>query len=183
MPLYVLGLMGATRRLDHYDASLGWQSLFIVAAVGVGILILGAGVQILQFAYSFWKRKELADSTGDPWDGRTLEWSTTSPAPFYNFAVLPEVTGRDAFWEAKQSDLEVVKPVYEDIELPKNTGTGVIIAGFAFIAGFAMIWHLWWLAPVGVVGIILSVIIRSTNDDTEYTVTADELAAYEGAIR
>jgi cytochrome o ubiquinol oxidase subunit 1 len=180
VPLYILGLMGATRRLDHYDASLGWQPLFIVAGIGVAIIGLGVGVQLLQLAYSIWKRKELRDTTGDPWNGRTLEWSTVSPAPFYNYAVLPEVTGRDAFWEAKQAKATPKKPVYEDIELPKNTGMGVIIAGFALVFGFAFVWHLWWLAPVGLLGVILSVIIRSTDEHTEYTVTAKQLEKYEG---
>ncbi|HWT55466.1 MAG TPA: cbb3-type cytochrome c oxidase subunit I [Candidatus Microsaccharimonas sp.] len=181
VPLYILGLMGATRRLDHYDASLGWQPLFIVAGVGVICVLIGVGFQVLQLAYSIWKRQELRDTTGDPWGGRTLEWSTVSPAPFYNYAVLPEVSERDPFWAAKQAKRTVVTPKYEDIELPKNSGMGVVIAGFAFLAGFGFIWHLWWLVGIGLLGVIVSVIVRSTNEDTEYTVTAAELARYEGA--
>src|SRR4051812_44662816 len=149
IPLYILGLMGATRRLDHYDASLGWQQLFIVAAVGVGLVMLGIGFQILQFIVSIRQRKQNLDTTGDPWDGRTLEWSTTSPAPEYNFAVIPTVTERDAFWVAKQAGIPA-KHVYEDIQMPKNTPLALFIAISAFTAGFGLIWHIFWLAGLGI---------------------------------
>jgi len=179
VPLYILGLMGATRRLDHYDASMGWQQLFIVAAVGVVFVLAGIGFQLLQLVYSIWKRKDNLDTTGDPWNARTLEWSTTSPPPYYNFAVLPEVTERDPFWAEKQSGRPAAKPVYKDFLLPKNSGAGVIIAGFAFCFGFAVIWHILWLGIVGLVGVILAVIIHLSNDDTEYVVTAAEIARVE----
>jgi cytochrome o ubiquinol oxidase subunit 1 len=179
-PLYILGLMGATRRLDHYDSSLGWQGLFIVAGVGALILAFGIFLQVLQLVYSIWKRKDNLDTTGDPWNGRTLEWSTPSPAPAYNFAVLPVVTDRDAFWVRKQLK-QVTKPQYEDIELPKNSSAAIFIAGFAFIFGFSIVWHIWWAAPIGVLGIIVSVIVRSLNDEPEYTLTAKEVEAMEAA--
>lgn len=182
-PLYILGLMGATRRLDHYDKSLGWQGLFIVAGVGAMIIFLGLGFQILQFIVSFKQRHRNIDSTGDPWNGRTLEWATVSPAPFYNFAVTPVVTERDQFWTDKQAKANSKKPHYEDIEMPKNTGMGIVIAGFAFVFGFAIIWHIIWLIPVGLLGVIASVIIRSNNDDTEYTITGTELAKLDAVGR
>ena len=103
MPLYILGLMGATRRLDHYDASMGWQPLFIVAAVGVAIIMIGIGIQVLQVLVSIKQRKENRDLSGDHWGGRTLEWSIPSPPPLYNFAITPKVDTRDPFWVAKQS--------------------------------------------------------------------------------
>ncbi|MEK7594561.1 MAG: cytochrome o ubiquinol oxidase subunit I [Patescibacteria group bacterium] len=180
IPLYILGMMGATRRLDHYDASLGWQGLFIVAGVGVVIIVAGIGFQILQLIVSFKQRKANLDTTGDPWDGRTLEWSTRSPAPSYNFAVLPVVTGRDPFWESKHSKTEPTKPKYQDIVMPKNTPMGMVIAGFAFLIGFAAIWHIVWLAPIGVLGVIGCIIVRA-NLDTEYTITAGRLAKIEAA--
>jgi cytochrome o ubiquinol oxidase subunit 1 len=179
-PLYILGFMGATRRLDHYDASLGWQGLFIVAGVGVMVICLGVGFQLLQFAVSFLQRKQNRDTTGDPWNGRTLEWSTSSPAPFYNFAVIPTVTDRDAFWAMKQKKT-TEKPKLVDIKLPKNTSAGIFIAGFAFIFGFAAIWHITWLAVIGLLGIIISLIVRLSSDETEYTITAAELAKLEAA--
>jgi len=178
-PLYILGLMGATRRLDHYDPSMGWQGLFIVAGVGVLIVCAGIGFQILQFVVSIVQRKKHLDTTGDPWNGRTLEWATTSPPPLYNFAVTPTVTTRDAFWEAKHSKPAAAKPVYQDITLPKNTGAGIFIAGFALVFGFAMIWHLWWLGGIGLLGVIGSVLVRMTAEDTEYTIPAAEVARIE----
>lgn len=178
LPLYALGLMGATRRLDHYDDPGGWQVLFIVAGVGVLVIALGAGLQLLQLAVSIWQRKKHHDTTGDPWDGRTLEWSVPSPAPFYNFAVTPKVKQRDAFWEQKESVRRHEKPEklnYQPIILPKNSSIGLVIGGFAFLIGFGLIWHMWWMAIVGTLGVIVCVIIRCSNDNTEYTISAEEI--------
>ena len=176
-PLYILGLMGATRRLDHYDASLGWRPLFVVAGVGALTVIAGIGFQILQFIVSIIQRKQNLDTTGDPWDGRTLEWSTPSPVPVYNFAVTPVVTSRDAFWESKK--LPKLAPIYEDIELPKNSPLGIFIGGFSFIFGFGVIWHIWSIVPVGLLGVIGCIIIRSMDDHTEYVLTAAEVEQME----
>ncbi|HET8709472.1 MAG TPA: cytochrome o ubiquinol oxidase subunit I [Candidatus Saccharimonadales bacterium] len=178
-PLYILGLMGATRRLDHYAASTGWQPLFLIAGFGAMVIGLGIFMQLLQVGVSVWKRKQYVDTTGDPWNGRTLEWSLPSPVPFYNYAVLPEVTGRDPFWESKQRRSEKTKPHYEDIVLPKNSGVPVIIAAFAFGFGFAVIWHLWWLAALAMLGIVVSILLRTTNDETEYVLKADEVAVLD----
>jgi cytochrome o ubiquinol oxidase subunit 1 len=178
LPLYALGLMGATRRLDHYDASTGWQSLFIVAGIGVMIICLGIGLQLLQIGVSIWQRKKNIDSTGDPWNGRTLEWSVPSPAPHYNFAITPVVTDRDQFWVDKQKLLDgklLPHREYVDIELPRNSGLGIIIAGLGFLACFGLIWHIWWLVVIGLVGVVVGVAVRGSDDDTEYTITAEEL--------
>jgi cytochrome o ubiquinol oxidase subunit 1 len=190
VPLYILGLMGATRRLDHYSASTGWQPLFIVAGFGTAIVGAGLAFLLLQFGYSVYKREELRDKTGDPWNGRTLEWSIPSPIPFYNFAILPVVSSRDPFWISKhpsqepgQKVIETKKPHYEDIELPKNSGFGLIIAFFAFLFGFAMIWHIVWLAAFGILGIIFSIVIRSTNDETEYVIPAEEVEKLDKSYR
>lgn len=176
LPLYALGLMGATRRLDHYDGD-GWKVLFMVAGVGVMIIALGVGLQILQLIVSVWQRKKNIDTTGDPWNGRTLEWSVPSPAPFYNFAVTPIVDSRDAFWEEKQQNEagRRSKSIYKDIRLPKNSGLGLVIGGFSFLIGFGLIWHMWWLALVGLIGVITTIIIRCSDDETEYTLPATEL--------
>lgn len=174
-PLYILGLMGATRRLNHYDASLGWQWLFIVAGVGVLIIAAGVATQLLQLGYSIYRKDKLSDKTnGDPWDGRTLEWSTVSPPPHYNFAVLPIIKGRDAFWEYKKNKKHE-KLKLEPIIMPKNTGSGIIIAGFALIMGFALIWHIWWLAFIGIIGAMVTAILHLNNDDHEYTISVKEL--------
>ncbi len=177
VPLYILGIMGATRRLDHYDASLGWQGLFVVSGIGAVILFSGAALQLLQIIVSIKNRKKNIDTTGDPWNGRTLEWSVPSPAPVYNFAVSPAVTSRDQFWEDKQNvkDKKPKKPIYEDIYLPKNSPFGMIIAGFVGVFGFAIIWHIWWLALIGLLGAITAFIIRSMDDEPEYCITAKEV--------
>lgn len=181
MPLYALGLMGATRRLDHYDPSLGWQELFIVAGIGVAVIGLGVAFQLLQLGYSFWKRNENRVHN-DPWDGRTLEWSTTSSPPHYNFAAIPQVTERDAFWEMKQNKQKTGQKA-EDIWLPKNSGFGIIIAAFAFIGGFAVVWHIWWLAVIGLIGILISLIIRLSQDETEYLIPSSEVTTLESKHR
>jgi len=177
IPLYILGLMGATRRLNNYDPSLGWQGLFIVAAIGAAIIFAGIGFQILQLGYSIWKRNENRVS-GDPWNGRTLEWSTTSPPPSYNFAALTPVDSRDAFWELKKTK-QAEKPAYEDIQLPKNSGVGIFIALFAFIFGFGAVWHIWWLLPIGLVGVISCIVGRASQGGTEYRLSAKKVAAME----
>lgn len=181
-PLYVLGIMGATRRLDHYDASLGWQGLFIVAGIGVMILAVAVFFQVLQLAYSIWKRQELRDTTGDPWDGRTLEWSTPSPAPHYNFAVIPEVKSRDDFWYTKQHKTKAHEGAFKPFYLPKNTPFGMIIAFAGAVVCFALIWHIWWLLVAGMIGLIVSILWRFNIEDTEYKVTKEMiLAEHKGA--
>ncbi len=180
MPLYILGLMGATRRLDHYDASMGWQGLFIVAGVGIAIIFAGVGFQILQIIVSFLQRKQNMDTSGDPWDGRTLEWATSSPPPFYNFARIPEVQERDQFWVMKQNKTTGSnKQSYETIYLPKNSPLGMFIGGFSGIFGFAIIWHTWWLAAFGIIGIIACLILRLSSDDTENGVAAGTVEKME----
>jgi cytochrome o ubiquinol oxidase subunit 1 len=180
-PQYILGLMGATRRLDHYDASLGWQPLFIVAGIGVLVIAAGVAFQIVQLIVSIWQRDERRDLTGDPWNGRTLEWSVPSPAPVYNFTKIPVVVERDQFWADKQRDVTRI-PAYEDILLPKNTGAGVWIAGFAFTFGFGMIWHIYWLSALAIIGLVTAVIVRASNDEPEYVLTAKEVERLDNAL-
>jgi cytochrome o ubiquinol oxidase subunit 1 len=174
MPLYILGLMGATRRLDHYDASLGWRPLFIIAAIGVVSIIIGFVFQVVQLIVSIKERKQNIDTTGDPWNGRTLEWSTKSPPPHYNFAVLPEVDCRDPFWVAKEKNIKPA-PVYEDIVMPKNSPIGFIIGGLSMALGFALVWHIMWLALISFLSIVVCLIIRLSDDHIEHVITAEEL--------
>ncbi len=180
VPLYILGLMGATRRLDHYDASMGWQGLFIVAGVGVMIILAGVGFQILQLIVSIRQRKQNLDTTGDPWNGRTLEWATSSPAPHYNFAIIPEVHSRDAFWEQKHSK-EIETKKYRDIYMPKNSGIGLIIAIVAFLGSFAIIWHIWWFVPISIIVIVCLVLYKTTNDNSQYRISAAKLSKLESS--
>jgi cytochrome o ubiquinol oxidase subunit 1 len=164
MPLYILGFMGATRRLDHYDPSLGWQGLFIVAGIGVAIIGLGVLMQVVQLIVSIKNRHALRVKSGDPWDARTLEWSLPIRIPHYNFDVIPTVTDRDAWWEYKKNKKGLIYGAPEPFYIPKNTGFGIYIAGFAGMACFAIIWHIWWLMIVGLVGVIVCTIIRTTNE-------------------
>ncbi len=178
LPLYVLGFMGATRRLDSYDASLGWQSLFIVAGIGVAIIAVGVLFQVAQIVWSIVKRGANRDVTGDPWDGRTLEWSLSSPPPVYNFAVIPTVHDRDAFWDAKQQG-HIAAPQYTDIALPKNSPLGIFIGVAAGLIGFGLIWHIWWLALLGLVAVITVLIYRLCQEDTEEIIPAAVVAQIE----
>jgi cytochrome o ubiquinol oxidase subunit 1 len=182
LPLYALGLMGAARRLDGYDASLGWQGLFIVAGVGLMVILLGVFFQVVQVGYSIWKRRELRVGS-DPWDGRTLEWSTSTPIAEYNYASLTSVTYRDDFWEQKQLKVKTPKALIEPIRVPKNTGAGVFIGLGAFVVGFAIIWHIWWLALVALIATIVVVIMATLREDTETIIAVDEIVATEKRLR
>ena len=179
MPLYVLGFMGMTRRLNTYNHP-EWGPWLIVAAVGAAIIACGIALNLWQLVYSVWKRKDNMDLSGDPWDGRTLEWSTSSPPPFYNFAHLPRVDSIDQFWEDKQKGNGWVRPSsYEDIHMPRNTAAGFWIGAFSIVLGFALTWHIWWLAVVGLVGMIGSFIARTFDNDIDYYVPAAEVERIE----
>ncbi len=182
VPLYILGFLGATRRLDHYAASTGWQPFFIIAATGVCIIAAAVITQAWQVIVSIRDRRQNTDTTGDPWDGHTLEWATASPVPFYNFAKTPVVDGRDAFWEMKKRGERpgILPPDgYDDITLSKNTGMAIYLSGFVFLAAFGLVWHIIWLALLGIFGAIACVIIRSFDEDTEYVLPAAEVERLE----
>jgi cytochrome o ubiquinol oxidase subunit 1 len=178
MPLYALGFMGMTRRLNHYSNP-DWQPYLIVAAFGAVVIALAIATQIVQLVVSIRNRALTADTTGDPWNGRTLEWATTSPPPFYNFAELPVVTGLDEFWKMKKEGWEPSMASYKPIHMPRNTGTGFIISGFSVAFGFAMIWHVWWLAAFGFIGIIAAMIVHSYNTNRGMSVSADVIEDIE----
>jgi len=180
IPLYVLGFMGMARRMQHYDNP-AWQPYLIVAAVGTLLILCGIGCTLMQLVVSIRQRHANRDLTGDPWDGRTLEWLTASPPAAYNFAVLPVVKDRDAFWDMKEKGTAYLKPErYEDIEVPRNTFLGLAVGVLAFLLGFAAIWHIWWLAVAGFAGLIAVVIARSCDDDTTEVIPAAEVERIEG---
>jgi cytochrome o ubiquinol oxidase subunit 1 len=151
--LYVAGLLGMTRRLQHYEVA-AWRPWILIAGIGIVILLIGAIAQVIQLVVSIRQRDALRDETGDPWDGRSLEWATASPPPAFNFAVLPNVGGEGPYWQIKRLAIErhqlAPEPTYEPIEVPRNSPTGFITAFFATITGFALIWHIWRLVAVGV---------------------------------
>lgn len=179
MPLYMLGFMGATRRLDHYDASTGWNPLFILVGVGAGIILCGVLVQIYGLYKSIKDRKKNLDTTGDPWNGRTLEWSIPSPPPIYNFAVIPTVDQIDPLWAIKRGQAPKPTENYEDIHLPKNTPIGIYIGIISLIFGFAMTWHIFWLAIISFMGIIAFLIIRLSGPDVHEVITAEQVRQME----
>ena len=182
-PLYAVGLMGMTRRTFDYSAA-AFQPWMVVSAVGGGVVLAGFLLLVAQLVVSVRQRERLAVPAGDPWDGRSLEWSLPSPPPEWNFAVLPQVVERDDFTRRKATrglDEEVI--AYEDIELPKNTAQGPAYAVFGTIFGFAMVWHIWWLAAFGVLAMIGLVIGRSFQNDLTRTVPAEEVAAADRAFR
>ncbi len=179
MPLYVLGFMGMTRRLSQ-QIDPQFHSLLVVASVGAALIGLGVLCQLMQFYVSIRDRDQNRDLTGDPWGGRTLEWATSSPPPFYNFAIVPNVQERDAFWEQKERGEAYKKPAsYEEIHMPKNTGAGVIISAFSLVFGFAMIWHIWWMAIVGFIGMVATWIVHSFNRDVDYYVPVKQIEEIE----
>lgn len=177
MPLYALGLMGATRRLNTYDSSTGWQPFFIIAFIGGLIIAAAVTMQVIQIIASIKQRKQLADTTGDPWDARTLEWSLPSPPMPYNFAAIPEVTVRDVFWKMKQEGRPHLPQ--HDIHMPKNTAAGIYISILAFMGGFGLVWEINWMAVVAIVGIIVVFIRKAFDDHSEYTLPAAEVTKLE----
>lgn len=179
VPLYILGFMGMTRRLSQ-NIDPAFHPLLLVAAFGAVLIFCGILTQLLQLAVSIKDRNKLRDETGDPWGGRTLEWATSSPPPFYNFAQVPQVNDRDAFWDMKEKGTAYQQPAkYSEIHMPKNTGAGVIIGLFSLIMGFALIWYIWWMAIVGFVGAIATWIIYSFSKDVDYYVPVDVVTKIE----
>ncbi|MCW6506499.1 cytochrome o ubiquinol oxidase subunit I [Lichenifustis flavocetrariae] len=186
MPLYLLGLMGMTRRMQHYDDPT-WHPWLIVAAVGAAIILAGIICQVVQLFVSIRQRASLRDETGDPWNGRSLEWSTASPPPAFNFAVLPEVHGEEPYWGIKQRAHEQQHldntPDYEPIDMPRNSPTGFVCAFFATLVGFALIWYMWWLAIVGLLGAYATFVVFAWRNRVEDVIPAETVARIDQANR
>ena len=177
-PLYVLGLMGVTRRLRTFDDP-SLQIWFVIAAIGAAIIAVGIAAFLVQIAVSFMNRKALADTTGDPWNGRTLEWATSSPPPDYNFAFTPIVHDLDAWHDMKAREAGRPTEGFRDIHMPKNTGAGVILAGLSAVCGFAMIWYIWWLAAVSLLGVVGYAIWHSFDYDRDFHIPAADVTRVE----
>jgi cytochrome o ubiquinol oxidase subunit 1 len=167
-----------TRRMQHYDV-VSWQPWLVVAAAGVVVILAGIVSQVIQLVVSIRDRKQHRDLTGDPWNGRTLEWSTASPPPAWNFAVLPEVSAIDAYWSSKISHQRTPARAYQPIEVPKNSPIGFVTAFFAVITGFALIWHIWWLVVLGLFGAFAALLVFAFRDGEEIEISAEQIARSE----
>jgi cytochrome o ubiquinol oxidase subunit 1 len=186
-PGYVAGLEGMTRRLQHYDNP-AWYPWMLLSALGVLIILAGVGAQIAQLVVSIRTRAARRDVTGDPWDGRSLEWATSSPPPVFNFAKLPDVSDQEPYWDIKQQTREAMQlvtpePEYEPIEIPRNSPTGFVTAFFATVTGFALIWHIWWLVILGLIGAYVTFVVFAWRDHTELVIPAEEVARMDRANR
>jgi cytochrome o ubiquinol oxidase subunit 1 len=186
VPLYAAGLLGMTRRLQHYDLSI-WRPWVLAAGIGIIVFIAALACQVMQLVVSISRREELRDATGDPWNGRSLEWATASPPPAFNFAILPNVQGEEPYWEIKRRAIETQQlakePDYKPIEMPRNSPTGFITAFFATITGFALIWHIWWLVGLGLAAAYAVFVWFAWRDVEEYEIPAAEVARLDRARR
>ncbi|MDQ6868516.1 MAG: cytochrome o ubiquinol oxidase subunit I [Pseudomonadota bacterium] len=186
VPLYAAGLSGMTRRLQHYDVAM-WRPWVLIAAFGIVIMACAAACQVAQLVVSIRRREELRDVTGDPWNGRSLEWATPSPPPAFNFAVLPNIQGAEAYWGMKQHVLKQARldeePAYANIEMPRNSPTGFVCAFFATFMGFALIWHIWWMVGLAALGAYATFVVFAWRDTDEYFILAETVARIDRANR
>jgi cytochrome o ubiquinol oxidase subunit 1 len=186
MPLYVVGLEGMTRRLQHYDQP-QWYPWLVVALLGAVLIFCGIGLQVAQLIVSIRSRRARIEPTGDPWDGRTLEWAIASPPPSFNFAVVPNVKTDEPYWGMKQKARELLhlspEPAYEPVEVPRNSATGFVTAFFATVVGFALIWHIWWMAILGLVGAFATFVAFAWRDVAEEIIPREEVARIDRANR
>ncbi|TCJ39775.1 cytochrome o ubiquinol oxidase subunit I [Parafrankia sp. BMG5.11] len=181
-PIYIVGLMGTTRRTRYLeDPTL--QPWFVIAAIGAVIIAIGIAAFVIQIAVSIKNREKLRDNSGDPWDGRTLEWSTASPPPAYNFAFTPIVHDLDAWYDMKRRGCQQPEGGYLPIHMPKNTGMGVILSGLATVLGFAMVWYIWWLAALAFAALAIISIAHTFNTDRDYYIPAGEVGRSERGQR
>jgi cytochrome o ubiquinol oxidase subunit I len=186
VPLYAVGLLGMTRRLQHYDQP-QWHPWLLVAGAGVLIILCGIVLQATQLIVSIRSRARRTDPTGDPWDGRTLEWAIPSPPPAFNFAALPNVSGQEPYWGMKNKAIEAMhlsqEPHYEPIEVPRNSPTGFVTAFFAFFLGFSLIWHIWWMVVLALLGAFATFVVFAWRDVSESVIGAEEVARIDRANR
>ena len=177
-PPYILGFMGVTRRMSHFeDPELQW--LFQISFVGTLMIAGGIGALLMQFFMTWKNRKKLRDVTGDPWDGRTLEWSTSSPPPDYNFAFTPVVYDNDTFADMKKAGWKRPLKDYVAIHMPKNTWAGFVISAIAMVIGFAIIWHMWLLTGLAFIAMMVAIVGHTFNYKRDYYISAEEVTRTE----
>lgn len=175
MPMYFLGLAGMPRRIYTYDPESGWFSLNFVATIGA--FLMGAAFILLVYNIYYSIRRQKPEVSGDPWDGRTLEWATDGAIPpHYNFAVIPKVTGLDAFWRLKkEKQRERIDDAILPIHMPSHSGKPFMMSVFFFISGFGLVFEWFWVGIVGAVGVLVIMILRSLECDKGYYVSVEEI--------
>ncbi|WP_019003895.1 cytochrome aa3 quinol oxidase subunit I [Cohnella laeviribosi] len=175
MPMYFLGLAGMPRRIYTYDPESGWFSLNFVATIGA--FLMGAAFILLVYNIYYSIRRQKPEVSGDPWDGRTLEWATDGAIPpHYNFAVIPKVTGLDAFWRLKkEKQRERIDDAILPIHMPSHSGKPFMMSVFFFISGFGLVFEWFWMGIVGAVGVLVIMILRSLECDKGYYVSVEEI--------
>lgn len=184
MPQYVLGLMGMTRRLVTYGWDKGWWEMNLVSTIGAVLMAIAFLLQVWQIVYSV--KYSPKDTTGDPWNGRTLEWSIPSPAPHYNFATLPQVSSQDEWWEEKQRRArgeQSPMPKLEPIHMPRNSGIPFVMSMFWFTAGFGFVFDWVWMTVAGLAGVAVCMLVHSFNYNTDYYIPVEEITRTEAALR
>src|ERR1700688_4335281 len=179
MPLYVLGFMGVTRRLRHFDDP-SLQVWTVIAAFGAILILFGIASFLVQLYVSIRNREALRDLTGDPWNGRTLEWSTSSPPPPYNFAFTPVVHELDTWWDMKKHGYRRPVEGFRAIHMPRNTGAGVVLAAISVVFGFAMVWYMWWLAALSFAALVAAAIIHTFNYERDFYFRREDVVQTEG---
>lgn len=182
-PQYFLGLDGMPRRIYTYLESDNWFSLNAISTAGAFMMAIGFALFVYNIYFSW--RYEKRETTGDPWDGRSLEWATSSAVPpFYNFAKLPEVTDRDAFWTMKEKGIRLHADTnYEKVHMPSNTWLGFVMSFIMFIASFALVFSWFPLAIISGIGIFICMILRSFDYDEGYYVSAKEIQEIESKAK
>jgi cytochrome o ubiquinol oxidase subunit 1 len=180
IPPYILGFMGVTRRTSHFE-DMSLQPLFQISLLGTLMIAAGIGCLLMQIIWSIYKRAELRDVTGDPWGGRTLEWSTSSPPPDYNFAFTPVVHDNDTWADMKKNGYLRPLKDFVSIHMPKNTWAGFGIAALSFVVGFAIIWHMWLLMGLAFIAMIAATIYHTFDYKRDYYIPAEQVVRTENA--
>ena len=181
--MYALGFMGMPRRID-YIPFVSWRPLLMSEEAGIFLFLIAAYYMIKQMYVSIRDRAQHRVTGPDPWrTARSLEWLTHCPVPFYNFALLPHINSRDEWAWRRQNGLVNLRPDhYEDIHLPNNTFVPMLLGALAFGLGFGMVWRMYWLAGLSLLGIVVAVIARSFEPDSGHTIPGVRIREIEETL-
>jgi len=181
IPMYITGLDGQARRMYTYSESTGFAPLNMVAFIGAGIMAISFALLVYNVYYSV--RYSPRNIGNDPWNARTLEWATHTPVPEYNFAITPQVKSTEAFWDAKKNGHEIFKGKIEKIHMPNNSGLPFIMSCIFFVFGFSMIFSIWPLVIISLLGILGCLVYRSFEKDHGHYIPVEEIEETETKLR